>query len=111
MVGTKIATCLLSATALKAALIRHILVVHERKKPYVCEFCGHACSEKIQLKQHVQSAHEGKKPEKPYMCEFCTSCFSQRVGLKCHISRVHKGNNHYKSEIYKDIQSVYQENK
>ena len=35
--------------------------VHERKKPFKCNDCGTAFSQKGDLKIHIEQVHEGKK--------------------------------------------------
>ena len=42
----------------------HMQVVHEGKKPFMCELCGYATSYPQSLKKHIQTIHEGKKPVK-----------------------------------------------
>jgi uncharacterized Zn-finger protein len=56
----------------KGNLKRHIESVHEGKKPYKCKLYEESLSVKRHLKKHIESVHDGKKPLK---CEFCKDSF------------------------------------
>ena len=45
----------------KGDLKKHVVSVHEEKKPFKCEICDYSCSLKNNMKRHVESVHEGKK--------------------------------------------------
>ena len=42
----------------------------EIQKPNKCSICGYSCSRKNILKNHVESAHEGKKLITVYVCSW-----------------------------------------
>ena len=46
----------------KRHMNRHVVSVHEGKKPFKCEICDYSCSLKRTLKKHVAAVHEGEKP-------------------------------------------------
>ena len=45
----------------KCDLKRHVASVHEGKKPHKCLSCGSSFSEKSKLNIHVAVIHDGKK--------------------------------------------------
>ena len=63
----------------------HIAKVHEGKKPFSCEKCDKGFSKKFNLKEHVQSVHEGRK----LLCETCGKGFVNRDSLRNHIDHIH----------------------
>ena len=60
-------------------------IVEKQRK---CSFCYKMLSSKFTLKQHVQSTHEGMKPNKCLLCDYTSS---QKRTLKLHIEAVHEG--------------------
>ena len=46
----------------KHQLNRHIVVVHEGKKPFKCDVCDAKFSQKPHLNGHNAAVYEGKKP-------------------------------------------------
>ncbi|GFT98363.1 zinc finger protein 227 [Trichonephila clavipes] len=88
---------------------RHHLMVHDIKKPYICEMCNKDFSEKHSLKEHLRICTKAKRyacevcnkefsridylkahllthtKEKPYVCEVCNKGFSQACNLKEHL--------------------------
>ena len=53
---------------------KHIMLVHEAKKPFKCEVCGYRCALKITMSRLTNMVHEGKKP---YKCGICDKEFAQ----------------------------------
>ena len=49
--------------------------------------CRKYFSDKHQLKEHLASVHEGKKP---YDCSICVKKFDSKKRLSEHFSRIHK---------------------
>ena len=56
------------------------------KKPIKCDICNYSCSEKKDLKKHVEAVHEGKKP---FKCDLCDASFTQKGGMNRHVATVH----------------------
>ena len=52
----------------------HIQSVHERKKPFKCNFCDTSFSQKGHMNYHIKFVHEGKKP---FLCNVCDTAFSE----------------------------------
>ena len=59
----------------KRQLKKHIESVHEGKKPFKCNICDVSFSQKHNLETHVVSVHEGKKP---FKCDKCDSSFTAK---------------------------------
>ena len=51
-------------------LKRHIVSVHEGKKPFECEICEKRFSVMYELNRHTTSVHERNKPFKCEMCDY-----------------------------------------
>ena len=71
----------------------HVASFHEGKKPFKCDICDHSFSQKRDLNTHVASVHEEKKQFKCDICNYC--CF-----LKQHMKQ------HVKKSMKLHIQSV-----
>ena len=103
----------------KAALKKHIKIVHEKKKPFHCSFCEKSFSAKSSLKGHLATVHAGENlnfiedaielmdNEKPFECQFCGKTFCSKPGLKRHIASAHEEKKkHYIEEIRKSINEL-----
>ena len=62
--------------ASKSTLKNHISSAHEGKKRFSCSFCEKDFFSKDSLNKHIVKAHEGKKP---YNCELCESVFFNEI--------------------------------
>ena len=71
----------------KGNLKKHVSSVHERKKPFECEICNKVFFEKGTLKIHISSVHEKKKS---FECDICEKTFAVKDKLKRHVSFVHE---------------------
>ena len=49
-------------------MFRHVASVHEKKKPFKCDFSDYSCTQNRFLSKYVLSVHEKKKP---FQCEIC----------------------------------------
>ena len=52
---------------------KHVQSVHEKKKPFKCDICDYSCSNKNVLKKHVTAVHDEKQP---FKFEICDKCFA-----------------------------------
>ena len=68
----------------------HIDSVHEMKRPAKCNTCDASFVRKSVLNNHVSRVHEGKKL---FKCKICDASFLQKNVLKNHVSRVHEEKN------------------
>ncbi|RZC39228.1 zinc finger protein 91 [Asbolus verrucosus] len=80
----------------------HMSVVHEKIKPYLCNYCGYKGSSRSALKMHIRQ-HTG---EKPFVCDACSYATSDHNSLRRHKLR-HTGQKPYKCSFcsYACIQS------
>lgn len=69
----------------------HREVVHEKIRPFLCNFCGYSASCNSSLKMHMR-VHTG---EKPYSCEQCNYKTSDHNSLRRH-KMTHSGEKPYK---------------
>ena len=63
---------------------QHIELAHEGKKPFKCENCDHKVCQKVKLNQHITPVQIGKKP-------FKYESFVSRFEKFCHLKE-HKVN-------------------
>ena len=66
----------------KADLRRHVESVHEGKRPHKCNVCGKSFTEKKFMLKHIDTVHEGNKP---FKCESCERTFAHKGNMKKHI--------------------------
>lgn len=97
------------------SLKKHVEIVHDKRKPFLCNTCGHESSRKAMLDLHLRT-HTGEKPyrcdmcnymasdhntlrrhrmrhtgEKPYKCLYCAYSCIQAISLKTHLKNKHPG--------------------
>ena len=73
--------------SLQAHLSRHIKIVHDKIKEFMCDTCEKFFSLELNLKQHIKLVHEKIKGFKCNMCE--KSYYSKQV-LNRHIKSIHE---------------------
>lgn len=74
------------------AKIRHVEVIHNNQRNYVCKSCEKSFGTSTQLKQHVNYYHNSKPLDrKSHYCELCEKYFAQAKNLRQHILSVHEG--------------------
>ena len=66
----------------------HVASFHEGKKPLKCTICEYSCSLRITMKTHVALVHDGKKP---FKCDICNYCCFQKQQMKQHTLKKHEG--------------------
>lgn len=76
------------AATQRGALKTHILSVHEKRKPFSCLKCEYSATQKGAIKIHVASVHEKIKP---FVCNQCSYATAHKGNLKTHITLRHKG--------------------
>ncbi|CAK1548521.1 unnamed protein product [Leptosia nina] len=78
-------TCDKSFTV-KATLLRHIAVLHEREPEYKCEYCPERFGSMQKLSRHLKT-HVG---ERPYPCKFCDKAFVKSQHYTRHLRVKHR---------------------
>ena len=68
------------------SLHRHISKAHEEKISH----------KKVNMNNHIESVHEGKKK---FKCDKCDKAFSQKSNMTKHINTVHEGNKPFQCSI------------
>ncbi|KAF5301133.1 hypothetical protein FQR65_LT08963 [Abscondita terminalis] len=71
----------------------HMDGVHNKIKPFLCNYCGYKGASKSALKMHIRQ-HTG---EKPFSCDSCTYTTADHNSLRRHKLR-HTGHKPYKCE-------------
>merc|ERR1712024_81575 len=69
----------------------HISNIHEGQKSHKCESCGKSFGQKSNLRTHVKTYHEGKRPN----CDQCGKDFATENYLRKHIAAVHDGSRNF----------------
>ena len=82
----------------KYSLKAHAIAVHEKKRPYKCDFCGKCFATNGTLKDHRERIHLKDTLKDQYECETCHKQFKFKKSLKTHIRVIHK-----KSDILKVV--------
>ena len=62
-------------------------IKHKESKSHKCSVCDYSCTQKQDLKRHIDAIHENKKPHK---CSICDQSFSLKDSLNKHIEFVHE---------------------
>ena len=79
-------------------------VVHDGKKLFTCNSCEYSSSVRTNIRRHIASKHEGKKPKerkvqtirnnskgkKLFTCYICGHSSSLEINIKQHIERIHE---------------------
>ena len=72
---------------------RHIISIHEKKKPYKCPRCDKHFAQQGHINGHVRAVHEGIKDHQCPLCEYrCTT----KQQINSHLLAVHEGVKQYK---------------
>lgn len=75
----------------KSILFKHQNIVHNKMKPYMCNFCDYTASKKSTVDLHMRQ-HTG---EKPFKCDICDYKTSDHNSLRRH-KMTHSGDKKYK---------------
>ena len=70
----------------ESSIRNHIRYVHEGVRRVQCPHCGKQFVRDRNLKEHIQSFHEGRK----YKCQFCEYHATQKRNLLVHFVKIHK---------------------
>ncbi|KAA0159391.1 hypothetical protein FNF27_00369 [Cafeteria roenbergensis] len=69
-----------------AHLRRHVMAVHERRRPYQCDQCGASFAASSDRNAHVSQVHQRVRP---FVCPQCDTDFARRSHLRSHLAKVH----------------------
>ena len=84
---------------LQGTLKLHISVVHEKKKPFMCDLCGSSNSTRQRLKRHIEVVHKGIKK---HQCSICEARFSSTYNMRLHIASTHEKKKLYQCSLCSD---------
>ena len=70
--------------------------VHDKSKPFSCNVCDRAFSERYKMKNHINIVHKG---EKIFKCAICEISFSGKGNLNVHVSSVHQMKKPFKCDV------------
>ena len=84
------ATCKASFS-FRSTLMTHISTIHGgKRKPFGCDICNFRALDRFNVKQHISSVHEGKRP---YSCNICEATFKTRQSFTGHTKNFHEKEN------------------
>ena len=70
------------------------VLLRDTLNPYIkvkhCQYCEYKATTMCDLKNHIQSIHEGKTNQ----CQYCEQKFTQKGYLKMHMQSIHEGKKH-----------------
>ena len=75
----------------------HVKHMHEERLRHQCEICSKTYSKPFDLKNHVQSVHEGK--DTSVKCPLCSKALSCQSVLQKHITAVHEKKRPHECDI------------
>ena len=67
---------------------------------FKCNICDTSFSQKVNVKRHIVSVHEGKKPVKCSMCTIVVLAFQTKVDKNRHIAQVCEGKMPFNCNTY-----------
>ena len=65
----------------------HSLFQNSSERRFTCGQCGNKFTQKVDMKRHIQSVHEGIR----YSCNQCDLQFTRQGSLNLHIKTIHEG--------------------
>ena len=65
----------------------HVKIIHDRLKPFQCQFCDKTFVQSGGLDRHVKNSHEGIKA---FSCQVCKKCFTGKQQLNIHRKTPHE---------------------
>ena len=80
----------------KESLKKHILTIHEGKKPYECSACNYKSAQRGAVDLHIINIHRGEKAEiidletNLFKCNMCSFSAKSTAGFQRHILKVHE---------------------
>ena len=65
---------------------QQIRSVHEKQRPFECDYCNSSFAFSDGLKRHIRMVHLN---DRPFSCSYCTLAFKQRAHLIKHVAARH----------------------
>ena len=66
----------------------HVMVIHDKVKPWICTECPAVYKKEKLLYHHTRNMHSNME----YKCPHCDKVFNQSGNLKIHITTIHENN-------------------
>ncbi|XP_074644203.1 uncharacterized protein LOC141901033 isoform X1 [Tubulanus polymorphus] len=96
---SEMVTCELCGKSLrKKHLKQHVLNVHKKQRPHVCQICNRGFTTNSYLQYHLTTHKDADERTRPYLCPHCGRGFYRNTQLQDHING-HTGNKPYTCKL------------
>ena len=82
--------------AIKVIQKKHVKIINEKIKSYICKSCEKSFGKQSDLEKHVKTVHENIKA---YKCDSCDKSFGVKGSLKGHLKTVFGKRNDFSCDV------------